>query len=197
MAAKRRSASKSINPSAFPSARDHLKPALAPIAIALTEELAALLATALDGRKKKTLDRLSQALSDAVPELLQRAFEHELLANGVVASERRATLVAALSAGDTSQRRTSSKQIPINDTDESSDWLSGESVAKLLNVSSARVKQLAKAGELGEIDKDSDGVMRLKRTAVLARHEEMKRRPQTGLQDMVNGSKRPGIHALK
>jgi hypothetical protein len=70
-----------------------------------------------------------------------------LLANGVVASERRATLVAALSAGDAPQRRTSSRQIPINDTDESSDWLSAESVAKLLNVSTARVKQLAKAGE--------------------------------------------------
>jgi hypothetical protein len=79
-------------------APEYLKPALAPIATALTEELAALLAAALDGRKKKTLDRLSQALSDAVPELLQRAFEHELLADSVVALERRATLVAALSA---------------------------------------------------------------------------------------------------
>jgi hypothetical protein len=74
-----------INPSGLPSPRDYLKPALAPLATALTEELAALLAAALDGRKKKTLGRLSQALSDAVPELLQRAFEHELLANGVVA----------------------------------------------------------------------------------------------------------------
>src|SRR5258708_26312337 len=90
-----------IDPSGFPSPRDYLKPALAPIATALTEELAALLAAALDGRKKKTLDRLSQALSDAVPELLVRAFEHELLVNGVVAFERRTTLVAALSAGDT------------------------------------------------------------------------------------------------
>jgi hypothetical protein len=112
MAAKRKSASKGVNPSEFPSPRDYLKPALAPVAAALTEELAALLAAALDGRKKKTLDRLSQALSDAVPELLQRAFEHELLANSVVALERRATLVAALSAGDTPSR-----QMPINDTD--------------------------------------------------------------------------------
>jgi hypothetical protein len=126
MAAKRKSASKSINPSGFSSPRDYLKPALAPIAIALTEELAALLAAALDGRKKKTLDRLSQALSDAVPELLQRAFEHELLAKGAVAAERRATLVAALSAGDTPQRRASSRQMPINGGDGSSDWLSAE-----------------------------------------------------------------------
>jgi hypothetical protein len=100
MAAKRKSTSKSINPPEFQVPYDHLKPALAPIAIALTEELAALLAAALDGRKKKTLDRLSQALSDAIPELLQRAFEHELLAKGDVASERRATLVAALSASN-------------------------------------------------------------------------------------------------
>jgi hypothetical protein len=196
MAAKRKSASKSINPSEFQSPRDHLKPALAPIAIALTEELAALLAAALDGRKKKTLDRLSQALSDAVPELLQRAFEHELLANSVVASERLAMLVAALSPGDTPQRRTSSTP-PINDTDRSSDWLSAESVAKLLNVSSARVKQLANAGELGQVDMDSDGVTRLERTAVLARYEEMKRRQQTGLQKMVDGSERAGTYALE
>src|SRR5258708_39537904 len=38
---------------------------------------------------------------------------------------------------------------------------------------------LAKAGELGEVDTDSDGVMRLERSAVLARYEEMKRRQQT------------------
>src|SRR5258708_31471605 len=104
MAAKRKSALKRIDPSRFPSPRDYLKPALAPIATALTEELAALLAAALDGRKKKTLDRLSQALSDAVPELLVRAFEHELLVNGGVAFERRTTLVAAFSAGDQPQR---------------------------------------------------------------------------------------------
>ena len=195
MAAKRKSASKSIDPSGFPSPRDYLNPALAPIATALTEELAALLAAALDGRKKKTLDRLSQALSDAVPELLQRAFEHELLANGVVASERRATLVAALSAGDKPQRKASAEQMPINDRDGNPDWLSAESVAKLLNVSSARVKQLAKAGELGEVDTDSDGVMRLERTAVLARY--MRRRQQTGLQKMVDGSERAGIHAIE
>jgi hypothetical protein len=197
MAAKRMSSSKSINPSGFPGPRDDLKPALAPIATALTEELAALLAAVLDGRKRKTLDRLSQALSDAVPELLQRAFEHELLADGVVASEHRAKLVAALSAGNTPQRRTSSRQMPINSTDGSSDWLSAESVAKLLNVSSAHVKKLAKAGELGEVDTDSNGVTRLERTAVLTRYEEMKRRQQTGLQTMVDSSERAGVHALE
>src|SRR5258708_28967457 len=191
MAAKRKSALKRIDPSRFPSPRDYLKPALAPIATALAEELAALLAAALDGRKKKTLDRLSQALSDAVPELLQRAFEHELLANGVVASERRATLVAALSAGDTPQRRTSAEQMPINDRDGNSDWLPAESVANFLNVSSARVKQLAKAGELGEVDTDSHGVMRLERAAGLARYEAITRRQQTGPPKMGNVMNQP------
>jgi hypothetical protein len=56
---------------------------------------------------------------------------------------------------------------------------------------------LAKAGELGEVDTDSDGVMRLERTAVLARYEEMKRRQQTGLQKKVDGSEQPGIYALE
>jgi hypothetical protein len=53
--------------------------------------------------------------------------------------------------------------MPINDTDRCSDWLSAESIAKLLNVSSARVKQLGKAGELAEVGTDSDGVTRLER----------------------------------
>jgi hypothetical protein len=128
-----------INPSGFPNPCDDLNPALAPVATALTEELAALLAAVLDGRKRKTLDRLSQALSDAVPELLQRAFEHELLVGGQAASERRAMLVAALSTAETPQRVTSSKQMPGVDTDVSSDWLSAEAVAKLLNVSPAHV----------------------------------------------------------
>ena len=56
---------------------------------------------------------------------------------------------------------------------------------------------LAKAGELGEVDTDSDGVMRLERTAVLARYEEMKRRQQTGLQKTVDASEQAGIYALK
>jgi hypothetical protein len=56
---------------------------------------------------------------------------------------------------------------------------------------------LAKAGELGEVDTDSDGVMRLERSAVLARYEEMKRRQQTGLQKKVDGSEQPGIFALE
>jgi hypothetical protein len=190
---KRNAAPKETNQHVTASARDDLKASLAPIATALTEELAALLAAVLDGRKRKTLERLSQALSDAVPELLQRAVEHELLAGGEVASERRATLLAALRAGETPQRGTSFKRMPILETDGSSDWLSAESVAKLLNVSSAQVKKLAKAGKLGEVDIDGNGVTRLERTAVLARYEEMKRRRQTGLQKMVDGSERAGI----
>jgi hypothetical protein len=155
------------------------------------------LAAVLDGRKRKTLDRLSQALSDAVPELLQRAFEHDLLAGGQAASEHRAMLVAALSTAETPQRVTSSRQMPGVDTDVSSDWLSAEAVAKLLNVSSAHVRKLAKAGELGKVDTDRNGATRLERTAVLTRYEEIKRQQQTGLQKTVDGSEQAGIRALQ
>jgi hypothetical protein len=94
MAVKRKSALRSINPSGIPTRFDDLKTQLAPISIALTEELAALLAAVLDDGRKQTLDRLSQALSDAVPEFLQRAFEQELLASGKSASKCRASCVA-------------------------------------------------------------------------------------------------------
>src|SRR5260370_6090383 len=40
--------------------------------------------------------------------------------------------------------------MPINDTDRCSDWLSAESIAKLLNVSAARVTQRGKGGELAK-----------------------------------------------
>jgi hypothetical protein len=153
MAAKRKSVLRSINPSGIPTLRDDLKPELAPIAIALTEELAALLATVLDDGRKQTLDRLSQALSDAVPELLQRAFEQELLAGGKPASERRASLVAVLRASEVPVHITSARQTPA--ADESTDYLSAKPVAKLRNVSTAHVKKLAKAGGLGELDTDT------------------------------------------
>src|SRR5260370_36873514 len=55
---------------------------------------------------------------------------------------------------------------------------------------------IAKAGELGEVDTDSDGVMRLERTAVLARYEEMERRQQTSPQKTGVGSEQPGMYAL-
>lgn len=101
--------------------------------------------------------------------------------------------MAALGTAETSQHVTSSRQMPGVDTDGSSDWLSAEAVAKLLNLSSAHVRKLAKAGELGEVHTDSNGATRLERTAVLARYEEMKRRQQTGPQKMVDGSERHGF----
>ncbi|MFP3566632.1 hypothetical protein [Paraburkholderia sp. SIMBA_030] len=149
MAAKRKSVLSSINPSEVPSLRDDLKPELAFIATALTEELAALIATVLDDARKQTLDCLSQALSDAVPELLQRAFEQELLAGGKSMSERRASLVAVLRASEPPLPGTSPGQARA--TDESTDWLPAEPVAKFQSVSTAHVKKLAKAGELGEV----------------------------------------------
>jgi hypothetical protein len=84
----------------------------------------------------------------------------------------------------------------MNNTEGSWDSLSVGPVAKLLNVSSARLKQLARAGEPAQVDTDSDGVMRLQRKAVLARYET-KRRQQTGLKKMVDGSERAGINALE
>jgi uncharacterized protein (DUF2267 family) len=96
MAPKRKSELTSINPSRIATLRDDLKTELAPIATALAEELAAQLAAVLEDGRKQTLDRLSQALSDAVPEFLLRVFEQEVLAGGTLASERRASLVAVL-----------------------------------------------------------------------------------------------------
>lgn len=117
MAAKRKSALRSINQPGTPPPLDDLKTQLAPISTALTEELAALLAGVLDDRRKPMLDRLSQALSDAVPEFLQRAFEQELLAGGKSASERRASLVAVL--------RATHRQTRASDDDGSTDGAVG------------------------------------------------------------------------
>jgi uncharacterized protein YgbK (DUF1537 family) len=121
MAAKRKSALKRINPSGTPTLRDDLKRGLAPIATASTEELAALLAAVLDDGRKQTLDRLSQALSDAVPEFLQQAFERELLAGGESASERRASRVAALRASEAPLHRTFTRQTRAATTTPHSD----------------------------------------------------------------------------
>ncbi|MFL9862180.1 hypothetical protein PQR72_41785 [Paraburkholderia madseniana] len=53
MAAKRKSGMKNIVPTGISFPGDDLKQALKPIATALSEELAALLAAVMDGRKKK------------------------------------------------------------------------------------------------------------------------------------------------
>jgi hypothetical protein len=106
MAAKRKSEVRNANQSGTPTPLDDLKTQLAPISRALTEELAALLAAVLDDGRKQMLDRVSQALSDAVPEFLQRAFEQELLAGGKSASKRRASLVAVLRATHRQTRAT-------------------------------------------------------------------------------------------
>lgn len=58
MPKKRKSASKSSPPLRVQGSRNGLTHALEPVATVLAEELAALLAAVLDGRKKRTLDRL-------------------------------------------------------------------------------------------------------------------------------------------
>jgi hypothetical protein len=177
--AKRKSEMKNIVPPGISIPGDDLKQALKPIATALSEELAALLAAVMDVRKKKTLDRLSQALGDALPALLQRVIEDDLLADSDAARERRATLVAALRAPEMPARPQQTKSAgkrPGLAADESNDWMSADAAARLLNVSSARVKKLSQDGKLGHVDIDADGVTRLERTAVLLRYQRRKRR---------------------
>jgi len=67
MAAKRKSEAKNIAPMGISILRDDLKTALEPVATALSEELAALLAAVLDGRKRKTFDSLRRRLARPFP----------------------------------------------------------------------------------------------------------------------------------
>ena len=199
MAAKRKSEMKNIAPAGISNPGD-LKQALRPIAAALSEELAALLAAVMDGRKKKTLDRLSQALGDALPTLLQRVIEDDLLADRDAARESRATLVAALRAPEMParpQQTKSARQIPAHGADDGTDWMSADAVARLLNVSPAQLKKLSQDGKLGDIDTDDNGVTRFERTAVLVCYGQLKRRQQTGRQEMVSDNGRRGDNALK
>ena len=153
LAAGYQSGMKNIGPMGISNPRDDLKATIAPIASTLSGDLAALLAAVLDGRKKKTLDRLSKALSEAVPLLLERAIEGELLANGD-AHERRSRLVAVLRARETPVKLPQTKsagKLPGDTADESKDWMSDNAVAQLLNVSLAHVKELSQGGKLGRV----------------------------------------------
>jgi hypothetical protein len=177
MATTRKSEGRVIAQKEISHPRDDLKAALEPVATALTEELAALLAAVLDGRKKKTLDRLSQALSQAVPSLLGRVIEDELLASGDT-RERRARFVAALRRRETPAKLPQTKsagKMPGHAADENKDWMSVDAVAQLLNVSPAHVKKLSQGGKLGHVDTGADGVTMLERTAVLLYYQRRKR----------------------
>lgn len=178
MAAKRKSKVRNIAPGETSRASDELKAAIEPVATALTEELAALLAAVLDGRKKKTLDRLSQALSDAVPTLLQRTIEDELLTNGDIARERRARFATALRGRETPAnllQANATEKRNRHEADEGNEWMSTDAAAQLLNLSPAHVKALSQEGKLGHVDTDADGVMMLERTAVLLYYQQRKR----------------------
>ena len=179
MAAKRKAEGKHISPSDTSRPGDDLKAAIEPVATALTEELAALLAAVLDGRKKKTLDRLSQALSEAVPMLLQRTIEDELLASGDIARERRARFATVLRGRETPANRPQANATGKRrrlEADENDDWMSTDAAAQLLNLSPNEVKKLLQDGKLGDVDIDAHGVTRLERAAVLLRYQQMQRR---------------------
>jgi hypothetical protein len=156
---------------------DDMRPVITSLATTLTEELAALLAAVLDGRKKKTLDRLSQALSEAMPTLLSRTIENELLADTTTAHERRVRFSAALARLEipvvARKANTAHEQSKhgIDDTD----WMSMDAAAQFLNLSSEALMKLVRNGKLGDVDTDAHGVIRLERTAVLARYQQMHR----------------------
>ncbi|MGA7776605.1 MAG: hypothetical protein WCA85_02655 [Paraburkholderia sp.] len=177
MAAKRKSKERNAASGETSRASNELKAAIEPVATALTEELAALLAAVLDGRKKKTLDRLSQALSEAVPTLLQRAIEDELLASGEIARERRTRFATVLRGRETTanspQAFATEKRNRLEE-DEGNGWMSTDAAAQLLNLSPAHVKALSEDGKLGHVDTNADGVTMLERTAVLLYYQRRK-----------------------
>jgi hypothetical protein len=60
--------------------------------------------------------------------------------------------------------------------DEDNDWVSTDAAAQLLNLSPARVRELLEQGELGDVEIDAHGVVRLERAVVLLRYQQMRRR---------------------
>lgn len=178
MAAKHKSGKRSIAPAETSRASNELKAVIEPVATALTEELAALLAAVLDGRKKKTLDRLSLALSEAIPTLLQRTIEDELFAGDDIAVERRARLTAILRRSEAPlnlpQANGTGKRSRLG-ADEDNEWMSTDAAAQLLNLPLADVKALSRDGKLGHVDRDADGETMLERTAVLLYYQQRKR----------------------
>jgi hypothetical protein len=158
---------------------DDLRAAIEPVATALTEELAALLAAVLDGRKKKTLDRLSQALSEAVPALLQRTIEDELLASSDIARERRVRFATALRGRETPATLPQGNAIEKRrslEADEGCDWMSTDAASQFLSLSPSEVKKLLQDGKLGDVDIGDHGATRLERTAVLLCYQQIQRR---------------------
>jgi hypothetical protein len=186
MTAKRKSASKSTEPPAVPDLADGLKLALAPVATALGEELAGLLAAVLDGRKLKTRDRLAEALNQALPEALSKAFMQELLSSDSDARARRGTLMYLLSAVDVPSSPLRPKlNAPVESspvaTAADDARVSGAEVAKLLHLSPSYVRKLATAGKLGDVGSTATGETMFELRAVHAYQHAEKRRHRKGV----------------
>jgi hypothetical protein len=111
----------------------------------------------------------ASALSQAVPTLLQRAIEVERRAKFATASRGGEMPENLPQANATGKRR---KLV----ADEDNDWVSTDAAAQLLNLSPARVRELLEQGELGDVEIDAHGVVRLERAVVLLRYQQMRRR---------------------
>ncbi|SOE87873.1 hypothetical protein SAMN05446935_8541 [Burkholderia sp. YR290] len=186
MPAKRKSAFNSTEPLATPHLTDGLKLALAPVATALEEELARLLAPVLDGRRVKTRDRLAEALNQALPEALSKAFRQELLSSDSDARARRATLMYLLSAVDVPSSPLRPKMnAPVESspvaTAADDVRVSGAEVAKLLHLSPSYVRKLATAGKLGDVGSTASGETMFELRAVHAYQLAEKRRHRKGV----------------
>jgi hypothetical protein len=181
MTANRKSAAKSTEPPVVLDLAYELKLALAPVATAMGEELAGLLAVMLDGRKLKTSDRLAEALNRALSEALSKAFRQELLSSNGDARTRRVTLMYLLSAVDVPSSPFWRKlNTPMDSslvmTNADDARVSGAEVAKLLHVSPAYVNRLATVGRLGDVGSTATGETTFELRAVQAyRHAEKRR----------------------
>jgi hypothetical protein len=194
MPAKRKSESKSAEPPAIPGLADGLRLVLAPVATILAQELVALLAAEFDGRKRKTLERIAEVVSQALPDVLPKTFARTLLASDEDdARGRREVLMYMLCAVDvpTSLLRqelnapVEPSQVATNADDGR---VSAAEVAKLLNVSPAYVRKLATAGKLGDVGSAATGETMFELRAVQAYRQEQKRRKGKRLAKMVDAA---------
>jgi hypothetical protein len=186
MTANRKSAAKSTESPVVPDLTYGLKLALAPVATAMGEELAGLLAVMLDGGKLKTRDRLAEALNRALSEVLSKAFSQELLSSNGDARTRRVMLMYLLSAVDVPSspfwRKLNAPRessLVVANTDDAR--VSCAEVAKLLHVSPAYVRRLATVGRLGDVGSTDTGETTFELRAVQAYRHAEKRRHSMGV----------------
>ena len=174
---------------ARPDVGNALDIAFSGVAQSVGEKLSATFTKWIRAGKSPKRAEMQKELAVALDAVLVDEFFVRLIDDGAPARQRRAALMALLSAAEFPGTKFS---VIADDNDD--ELLTSEQAAELLHVSRTHVNKLMDSGVLRNVLKTEGGHRRVPRASVVAYKTQSKARQAKGMERMTEASRRLGLY---